>query len=142
DVQRKVVGYLCSGLMNDGDHLQASSSLDPSFWSTHPTMERLFMYSLLTGNVQDMHWADANMVMATQDNEVYEELISAYGETCMGHRGFDVFPFGLLENDTNDFKLNNREVLQAFDPRQDKLSYIYDNFKWTHCADDGYDLDD
>lgn len=84
---------------------QASSSLDPSFWASHPTMERLFMYSLLTGNVQDMHWADSNMVMATKDDEVYEELISAYGETCMGHRGFDVFPFGLLENDTNGFKV-------------------------------------
>lgn len=80
-----------------------------------------------------------------------------------------MFPFGILANDPNhDFKirsgiitgenydsstsplraggggnsLTNREVLRALDPRINALPYVYDTFKWKHCAIDGYDLDD
>lgn len=38
--------------------------------------------------------------------------------------------------------LTNREVLRALDPRGDKLSYVYDDFRWDHCAEQGYDFGD
>ncbi|CAM9493647.1 unnamed protein product, partial [Sphacelaria rigidula] len=40
---------------------QASSSLDPSFWVTHPTMERLFMFKRLTGTMTDLTWPDTDL---------------------------------------------------------------------------------
>lgn len=38
--------------------------------------------------------------------------------------------------------LANRDLLAAFDPRINSMTYVYDNFKWEHCAEDGYDMED
>ncbi|CAM9726487.1 unnamed protein product [Scytosiphon promiscuus] len=155
DIKRKVVAALCTTPMNDGDHLQASSSIDPSFYVTHPTMDRLWMYTVLTGQMNDYTWPDADVTITEEDGSITFESISLNGETCTGHRGGDVFPFGLLHNDTDGFEITtgvkgarrgntlaNRDLLAAFDPRINSMTYVYDNFKWPHCAEDGFDLDD
>lgn len=136
---------------------QASSSLDPSFWMTHPTMERLFMFKRLTGTMTDLSWPDEDVTYVNGDGEVVQEVLSLYDETCMGHRGKDVFPFGLAsdagsetfmartqirgDNDAGN-TLNNREILALLDPRADSFNYIYDNFDWKHCLEDGVDFND
>ncbi|CAN0161250.1 unnamed protein product [Ectocarpus sp. 4 AP-2014] len=155
DVKRQVVALYCTTPMNDGDHLQASSSLDPSFWPTHPTMERLWMYSVLTGQITDFTWPDDDITVTKPDGTVEVESVSLSNVPCKGHSGSDVFPFGLLDSDTDGFEvktgvkgmatgntLTNRELLQAFDARSNSVSYVYDNFKWIHCEADGFDFDD
>lgn len=137
---------------------QASSSLDPSFWGIHGTIERMWMFTLLTGQITDFSWPDADVISyITPDGvPVREKVISRYGQECVGHRGSDVFPYGLLANDTDGFEVqtgirwnqgsgntfSNREALRALDPRANSVSYIFDTFKWKHCAIDGYDFDD
>lgn len=49
---------------------------------------------------------------------------------------------GIRWNTVRGNALTNREALQAFDPRVDALTYVYDNFKWEHCAEDGFDFGD
>ncbi|CAN0439070.1 unnamed protein product [Ectocarpus fasciculatus] len=114
----------------------------------HPTMERLFMFARLTGNTHDMDWPDPG---SSSSNE----MLSHYGDDCVGHRGSDVFPFDLLAADDDGFEiktgimgnpeignsLTNREVLEAMDARVNRLSYVYDTFKWDHCLSSGYDFD-
>lgn len=114
------------------------------------------MYTVLTGKVTNMDWPDEDTTYTDTDGNSYVEEISIYGDDCLGHRGSDVFPYGLLKNDLNDFKvhtgikgniqggniLTNRELLEVFDPRVNRLSYVYDTFKWTHCELDGYNMDD
>ncbi|CAM9840116.1 unnamed protein product, partial [Sphacelaria rigidula] len=66
---------------------------------------------------------------------------------CTGHRGSDVFPYDILEeeftpqfNFYGEFAPNtrtNRELVLLFDPRVDALPYIYDNYDWEHCTDSG-----
>ncbi|CAN0535641.1 unnamed protein product, partial [Scytosiphon promiscuus] len=36
----------------------------------------------------------------------------------------------------------NSQALLAFDPRINALPYVYDTFKWAHCKEDGFDLND
>lgn len=36
----------------------------------------------------------------------------------------------------------NREVLERLDPRVDSLTYIYDTFEWSHCKNDGFNMND
>ncbi|CAM9421765.1 unnamed protein product [Ectocarpus sp. 6 AP-2014] len=148
ETKRMVVAEVCASTIHDGDHLQAGSSLDPTFWPMHPTMERLFMFARLTGNTNDLDWPDA-------DSSSSNEMISRYGDDCVGHGGSDVFPFDLLDSDHDGFEIKtgmkgnpetgnsftNREVLAAMDPRVDQLSYVYDTFKWDHCLGSGYDFD-
>ena len=115
------------------------------------------MYTVLTGQITDYTWPDADVTYTASDGTVYTESISKYSEGCDGHRGGDIFPFDLLAKDVNDFTvqtgikgtpegggntLTNREVLAALDPRVDALPYVYDTFEWAHCAADGFDLKD
>lgn len=113
------------------------------------------MYAVLTGQVTDFTWPDDNISYTDGDGSTVTETLSLYGEDCTGHRGSDVFPFGLLDSDEDGFTiktgirgnqelgntLSNREALQAFDPRSNSLPYVYDTFKWTHCEADGVDFD-
>lgn len=78
--------------------------MDPSFYAAHPTMERLWMYAVLTGQIKDYTWPDTDVTVTKPDGSTVSESISLYGETCVGHRGSDVFPFGLLDADTDGFQ--------------------------------------
>lgn len=114
------------------------------------------MFTLLTGKVTDFSWPDDDTQVTASDGSTYERVISIYSDSCVGHRGSDVFPYGLLDGDETDFAVRtgikgnpaagniftNREALLAMDPRENNLPYIYDNFEWTHCAADGYNFTD
>lgn len=73
---------------------QASSSLDPTFWPIHPTIDRLWQYSVLTESVTNVHWPDADYSYTGPDGSNVTECISLYSATCEGHGGSDIFPFG------------------------------------------------
>lgn len=119
-------------------------------------MERLWMFSVLSGQVTDFSWPDNDLDYVDLDGSEVHKVLNIYSETCSGHKGGDVFPYDLLDSDVDGFqvstgirhndkmgnKLTNREVLQAFDPRANEMSYVYDTFKWTHCEADGVDFDD
>lgn len=135
---------------------QASSPLDPTFWLMHPTMERLWQFSVLTGSVKDMNWPDDDVEITLPDGSQTTYYLSTTYAGCFGHHGSDVFPFGLLDSDVDGFQvrtqirghsdggntLTNREAMAALDPRANSLTYIYDNFKWDHCMLDGIDFND
>ncbi|CAM9874878.1 unnamed protein product, partial [Hapterophycus canaliculatus] len=123
---------------------QASSSFDPTFYPMHPTVDRLWAYTVLTGQMKDFSWPDSDVTITNPDGSLSFESVSIDGDDCNGHRGSDVFPFGLLRNTSDGFEgagrgnnFTNRELLARLDPRINALSYVYDNFKWTHCSEDG-----
>ena len=119
-------------------------------------MERLWQFSVLTGRITDFTWPDHDVTYNGPDSTPVEKSLSMYGDTCVGHRGSDVFPFGIISSDRVGFDvqihilaqdgtgvgMSNREVLATVDPRLANVNYIYDNFKWAHCAADGCDFDD
>lgn len=67
------------------------------------------MFSVLTGQVTDMSWPDTSA--ASSDEE-----LSVYGYTCDGHGGDDVFPFGLLDDDPDGFKVCVNCVVLTLQP--------------------------
>ena len=119
-------------------------------------MERLWQFSVLTGRITDFTWPDHDVTYHPDNIPSVEKELSIYGDSCVGHRGSDVFPFGILSDDGPGFDvqtgiisqdgtgvgLTNREVLAAIDPRLNNVTYIYDNFKWDHCTADGYNFGD
>ncbi|CAM9760402.1 unnamed protein product [Ectocarpus sp. 12 AP-2014] len=155
ETKRQVVAAVCASAIYDGDHLHAGSSLDPTFWPMHPTIERLFMFSSLTGQLTNFHWPDSELSYTNTNGDTVVETTSDYGDKCYGHGGSDVFPFGLLDNVDDALKiktgmqgngetgntLTNREALAIMDGRFNNLPYVYDNFKWDHCLDSGIDFD-
>ena len=126
---------LCSAHVVTGDHIEASSAYDISFWPVHPTLERLFQYKVLSGNFQDMHWSEKSITAA----------INAQLE-CYGHRPNEKVLF-LPESASTSFvkfdsvpDVSNAEVYDALNPKKDSLTYIYADFEWKHCTEKGYDF--
>ena len=126
------------------------------FWAVHPTIERLWQFAVVTNQVKSFNWADSDVEITLPDGTTTTEYISTYYDTCFGHHGSDIFPFGLLDKDIDGFEvktgirsnpvkgnnLSNREVLEALNPRSNSLAYVYDTFKWDHCVPEGYNFDD
>ena len=121
----------------------------------HGTIERLWQFSVITGQLTDFAWPDRDSTVTLPDGTSYTQYLSNY-ERCLGHRGSDVFPYGLLTLEEDGFEvktgirsnpvsgnlLSNRDVMAAFDPRSNSLTYVYDTFKWDHCGPEGYDFND
>ena len=132
DVSSYIYQLLCNAF-NDtyavmGDSLESASPADVSFWPTHPTVDRLFQWRRLNG--MDLTWPD-NMAWSVEGTRI------AY---CRGHNEHDTLPFaGLFESEHTTY--TNKELLHLTDPSNDKSPYIYDNFEWPHCVDEGYSTD-
>lgn len=54
----------------------------------------------------------------------------------------EMTPLFTFWGETGPNTINNRDMVHLFDPRVNALSYIYDNFEWTHCAESGWDFND
>ncbi|KAH8052592.1 symporter [Aureococcus anophagefferens] len=125
----KVMTHLCdAGFGTDGDHLEAASPLDPSFWPVHPTIERLYQYKQLSTGFANESWPDENYAATAG---------------CYGHARTDVVPFAfsLLEGrDGAPAAYTNEELLALASPREPNLPYVYADFDWAHCARAGYDF--
>ncbi|CAB1105721.1 unnamed protein product [Ectocarpus sp. CCAP 1310/34] len=124
---------------------QAGSSLNPTSWPMHPTMERLFMFARLTRNIYDMDRPDTSSA---------NHVISCHGDDCAGHGGSDVFTFDLLDSAHDGFEIKtgkkgnpeiannftNREVLASMDARTSCPTFTTPSIR-DHCLTSGYDFD-
>ena len=114
-----------------GDHLEAASPVEASFWPIHPTLDRLFQYKQLVRPFADKTWE--------ADGET-DCLVSASG--CDGHHAYDLTYFkAVLSNADGKFDskhMTNIEMRDAMDPRDSySLPYMYNHFDWTHCDEIG-----
>ena len=82
--KRRLVEILCeSGIGLDGDHLEASSPSDISFWSIHPTIERLWQFKKLSKTFTNESWPDREDIDQT----------TTLWPGCYGHYASDVLNF-------------------------------------------------
>lgn len=51
--------------------------------------------------------AERSATYTDSDGNAVSEMNSRYGDTCHGHGGSDVFPFGLLETDVDGFEVGD-----------------------------------
>ena len=112
-----------------GDSLESASPADVSFWPTHPTVDRLFQWRRLNG-MESMHWPDGKAWSVEGTKISY----------CQGHDTGDILPFTFLF-ESHDGPYSNKELVDLMDPTGADSPYIYDNFEWPHCVDEGYSAD-
>ena len=53
--------------------------------------------------------------------------------TCSGHDAADLLPME-IEGRT----MSNLEFWQYMNPLNGSLPYVYDNFRWAHCDEEGF----
>jgi hypothetical protein len=124
----KMLGLLCDDYHNVvmGDHASSGSTSDPSFWLIHGTVERWLQLIRMNDYFEREDW----------DTPVFDSNIHPFTTSCEGHHESDALVFGAV--DGNDF--TNAEYYEYLNPKSNNLPYVYDNFKWDHCKDLGYDI--
>jgi hypothetical protein len=128
---QKLVAYYCSGGVVFGDHAAAAAGADPSFYSMHGTLERYLQLVRLSEKFTDESWPDRHSCL-------FGTQVHPYSEYCVGHYEDDMLLFGSIDGN----KFTNVEYYSYLDPRKNKLSYVYDNFKFEHCDELGYNINE
>jgi len=121
-----------------GDSMDSGATADPSFWPTHPNVDRLFQWRVINGISGMDTW------LAEDDSENTFYWGAGKADRCWGHYPSDVMVWqNLFINDeaNADHFYTVGELFTRMDPHLGYLPYVYDNFKWSHCADEGYPID-
>ena len=63
----------------------------------------------------------------------YDLPTCTHGATCSGHAAEDLLPME-IEGRT----MSNLEFWQYMNPLNGSLPYVYDNFRWAHCDEEGF----
>ena len=143
------VDLICNGAgykSFGGDHLEAASAADPSFWPIHPTIDRLIQARYMSGGYANYTWpTDGESDYVCDKAECFQPSTKtfAYNESCcQGHWADDK----IMISDTTEViqyvGMTNTEQLDAINPTIDAYSvpYIYSNFNYTHCLNQGVDI--
>uniref|UniRef100_A0A7S2W4W4 Tyrosinase copper-binding domain-containing protein n=1 Tax=Rhizochromulina marina TaxID=1034831 RepID=A0A7S2W4W4_9STRA len=125
---------VCGKAFWPGDHLEAASPAEASFWPIHPTLERLVHYKLLYRPFTDMEWIHES----TSDAHVCARWSST---DCHGHNPEDLTFWPIVhlgvDGSFRDANVKNVELRGMADMDNYRLPYIYDHFRWEHCEEDG-----
>jgi len=125
--------FICTGdgyKIFGGDHLEAASPADPSFWPIHPTLERLLQAKYMAGGFEDDTWpSDATTDYVCDKAECYDEDNGfGYWDTCCyGHYEDDQLMDAATGDRDNGYGLTNAEVHAYTDPTtlNYNMPYIY-----------------
>lgn len=141
--------FICTGngyKVFGGDHLEAASPADPSFWPIHPTLDRLLHAKYMAGGFIDDDWpSDAKEEYVCDKGSCYNSTLDAfdyYDYCCYGHYEYDQLMDAATNNKFAGYGQTNREVHTASDPTSLNYSmpYIYADFDWSHCNLVGLDF--
>jgi hypothetical protein len=143
--------FICEGdgwKIFSGDHLESASPADPSFWSIHPTLERLMHAKTMAGGFEDEtgDWqADSVDGEVCDKAECYLEDEGERGrfdDCCLGHNENDATLNFVTGVKTEQWGETNRQILDNTNPTSATyaMPYIYDTFTWDHCDEDFEDV--
>jgi len=135
DALKLGIEVICNAGFVIGDQEESASPADPIFWPIHPTMERLFQWKLLNGGFEDMTWPE-------EDGNYGAAINFGSNQRCIGHNPGDRLPWSItVEGKDTPTNYLNREMMTLLDISGDyRLQYVYDNFEWSHCSEQGYDF--
>merc|ERR1712139_284383 len=135
---------LCESTWWPGDHLEAASPVEASFWPIHPTIDRLLQYKDLTtpfiandyGTMYKHGKVTNDTVELCSDKDTQGTPPNTH--TCYGHNPFDVTFFKttykLADGSWAQTHLTNWEVRQTQMVKGEYgLPYLYNHYEWNHC---------
>ena len=128
---------LCGKQLYPGDHLEAASPVEASFWPIHPTLDRLYQYKTLVDPFHGTAWDVTVMDDGDDDAHKFCELDS--DSDCLGHHPGDLtVGTSVVRQSSGAYTLetvSNAEALAAVTPGSGyTMPYVYQNFKWAHCT--------
>jgi hypothetical protein len=137
--------FVCSGEAHkvfSGDHLEAGSPSDPSFWPIHPNLERLYHAKIMSGGFEVAEWP-TEAEDACSKHTCYEKVDGewtkdTHAQCCYGHFVDDQLMDFVNADTSAGYGPTNRQYQLDSDPTSTAytLPFIYDDFTWSHCSQD------
>ncbi len=135
--------FICEGDAHkvfSGDHLEAASPSDPSFWPIHPNVERLFQAKYFAGGFETDDWPTESSAICDKYScyETHGGEKGEYSQCCYGHN-IDDQMLNFVEGDvTSGYGATNLAIMSSANPTlvTYKMPYVYDDFSWSHCDED------
>ena len=122
-----------------GDSMNSGATADPSFWPTHPNVDRLFQNRRMSGITNTDTWPNG----LPESSDFYWG--SGTSEACWGHQPSDTMIWNdvFLNDGSEDtsHKYTVKELWENMNPNIGRNWYVYDDFLWSHCAEEGYPID-
>jgi hypothetical protein len=153
DIVKKI---MCETPFWPGEHLDAGSPLEASFWPVHPGVDRLTQYKSLVQPFEDATWPYFNSTHTDVCSDLHYPHMhdgsssanpgahaSTAAPSCQGHHATDLtyWPSVSVDAATGSYVksyLTNGEVLSMTTPSASYgAPYVYEHFEWTHCAAHG-----
>jgi len=129
-----ILELICQTPWSPGEQLEAGSPADISFWPIHPAVERLLTYKRIVNPFTSEEWKNTDGKTRV--------CISNSTTDCKGHHSTDLTSFdSYVQNAAGEFQkmqLTNGELFKMLEPNNYMLSYVYDNFDWEYCSEEGY----
>jgi len=127
-----------------GEHIEASSPADISFWPIHPTLERLLQYKQIVKPLTDLTW-DASPYETTWTSEC--KWGKVFNVSCIGHGSDDKTSGKMMVLDEDGvFRsryMKNFEIIELSGPQGTRrLPHIFADFDYSHCKTDGIHFPD
>ncbi|CAB1119544.1 TYR [Ectocarpus sp. CCAP 1310/34] len=135
-----------------GEMFTSAAPYDPVFWVVHPTADRLLAWRRMLGRQGvegwdfDETWGYTHTSVVGETGTVcnWDDVVPGSGDMptcitgiCGGHNEDDLLPFTVKVKGEN-VQLTNAEWMDLIYPTNEDLPYMYDEFKWDHCSEDGY----
>lgn len=139
-LEKVVRTIFCDSKTIIGEHVEASSPIDHSFWAMHGTLERLMQYKQLVDPFTDYTW-DASVYRTDWTSECKWGL--TFGTDCQGHAATDKAAgmMRVLDAESGLFvekHMSNQHIVEMSLPEKTlSLPYVYDTFDYSHCEADG-----
>jgi len=140
-----------------GEMYTSAAPADPSFWILHPAAERFLNLRRIIGDSYpdiypfDETWgyqhkdhiaSDNGWVCDWSDVEGWLDVPNCEDSfACSGHAVDDVLEFAFTGNLAGR-TFTNQEYYDFMHPFTEDLPYLYDNYDFDHCLEQGYDFFD
>lgn len=120
-----------------GDAMNSGATADPSFYPTHPNVDRLFQHRRLFGMTGEDTWPYSN------GSKPWFYWGGGNSTFCWGHQPQSTMIWRriFVDDQESDHYYTNTEMWEKMDPDKNFNRYVYDNFKWDHCAKENYPPD-
>lgn len=143
-IARQVLALVCGRLKEYshpwlGDAMNSGATADPSFWVTHPNVDRLFQHRRMIGFTGLDVWPYGNET----DPKFYWGA-GKNSKSCWGHQPSDTMIWKdlFLEDSGRISKYYSLyELFEKMDAHVGKNPYVYDYFQWDHCTSEGIPAD-
>jgi len=136
-----------------GEMYTSAAPADPSFWILHPAAERFLSLRRIVSDKfpLDETWGYTHKTHVASDSgwvcdwsDVKEELdmpVCSQTFACSGHDLDDELELTFI-NTLEGRTFTNGEFYDFMHPFNEELPYMYDNYDYDHCLEQGYDFFD